>query len=157
MPGVTVWERPWWLSHSSFFVSRTSLYQAVLLCCPWIKCQKNQRPEPVSGSRLASPFPSIISSAILPVQLHCKGADLLSLVQRNNLALSLDFYCIHMYVYVCACIFCPSVLVFIFVFAEAVQCLLFSALVTGNKKYSFAFPKSHSPQNCWQHENWHRI
>ena len=53
-----------------------------------------------------------MSLAILPVQLHCQGADLLSLVQRNNLALSLDVYCIHMYVYVyfahtcvCVCIF----------------------------------------------------
>lgn len=95
-----------------------------------------------------------MSLAILPVQLHCQGADLLSLVQRNNLALSLDVYCIHMYVYVyfahtcvCVCIFCPRVLVLVLVFAEAAQCLLFPALVTGNKKYSLAFPKSHSPQN----------
>lgn len=83
-----------------------------------------------------------MSLAILPVQLHCQGADLLSLVQRNNLALSLDFYCIHMYVYV----YFAQEFWFWF-FAEAAQCLLFPALVTGNKKYSLAFPKSHSPQN----------
>lgn len=83
-----------------------------------------------------------MSLAILPVQLHCQGADLLSLVQRNNLALSLDVYCIHMYVYV----YFAQEFWFWF-FAEAAQCLLFPALVTGNKKYSLAFPKSHSPQN----------
>lgn len=112
------------------------------------KCQKNQRPEAESSSRPAPPFPSTMNAAILPVQLHCKGADLLSLIQRAGLAFSLVSYGTHMYLCVYllhtnvrVCIFCLRV------FAKAARCPLFPLWLLATRNIPLPSPRCHPPQN----------
>lgn len=122
------------------------------------KCQKNQRPEAESSSRPAPPFPSTMNAAILPVQLHCKGADLLSLIQRAGLAFSLVSYGTHMYVcvyllhtHVSVCIFCLRV------FAKAARCPLFPLWLLATRNIPLPSPDATLPRIYWQRENWHSI
>lgn len=125
------------------------------------KCQKNQRPEAESSSRPAPPFPSTMNAAILPVQLHRKGADLLSLIQRAGLAFSLVSYGTHMYVcvyllhtYVRVFIFIASVCIFCLrVFAKAARCPLFPLWLLATRNIRLPSPDATLPRIYWQREN----
>lgn len=111
------------------------------------KCQKNQSPEAESSSRPAPPSPSTVNTATLPVQLHCKGADLLSPVQRTGLAFS-GVFIAHT---------CKSMYIFPKSFCWNCSMFTFPLWLLATRNSPSPSPDAVVPRIGWQCENWHSI